>query len=76
MKMVRLGLSVAMLLCGGMAIGPRYGRGLQPCLFIEREVQRKQGILLQCHADVDRRYTSVLVCAQYTGRTYICIGEC
>ena len=76
MKMVRLGLSVAMLLCGGMAIAQGTVEDYNRAYSLRERVQRKQGILLQCHADVDRRYTSVLVCAQYTGRTYICIGEC
>ena len=75
MNVCKLGLSIAMLLSGGMAFAQGTVDDYNPCLRIEREIQCQQSFLLQRHAAVDRRHTSVLVCTQYARRPYLRIGE-
>ena len=70
MNVCKLGLSIAMLLSGGMAFAQGtvddYNRAY---------ALREKFSANKVFAAVDRRHTSVLVCTQYARRPYLRIGE-
>ena len=69
MKVSRLGLLIAMFLSGGMAIAQGTADDYRRAYALKEK-------LFQRESAVDSGHSSVLVCAEYSGRTRVCIREC
>ena len=76
MKVSRLGLLIAMFLSGGMAIAQGTADDYRRAYALKEKFSAGKVFLFQRESAVDSGHSSVLVCAEYSGRTRVCIREC
>ena len=72
MKVSRLGLLIAMFLSGGMAIAQGTADDYRRAYALKEKFSAGKVF----YSNVDSGHSSVLVCAEYSGRTRVCIREC